>query len=140
DGNWIAVGNHGTHEVILFDASALLGPSTKPTGVLGGTDYPHGLRFTIDDRHLLVAVAGAPLLHVYERGDGWSEPRDPIRSVTGSNAQTFRRGRANRAEGGPKGLDIDRSGKVVAATCEEQTMAFFSLADFTGAGEPSREA
>ncbi len=35
-------------------------------------------------------------------------------------------------EGGPKGLDIDRSGNVVAITCEEQALAFFALAALTG--------
>ncbi len=135
DGKWIAVSNRGTHEVMLFDASAPLGPYTKPAGVLGGVDYPHGLRFTQDDRHLLVADAGAPLIHVYERGTGWAGTRDPLRSVTVLDDETFNRGRANPTEGGPKGLDIDSSGKVVAATCEEQTLAFFSLADVIGAGE-----
>jgi len=53
---------------------------------------------------------------------------------------TFNRGRANPQEGGPKGLDLDRSGKVMAVTCEEQALAFFSLADVTGAEELSLEA
>ena len=140
DGKWIAVSNHGTHEVMLFDASAPLGPYTEPAGVLTGVDYPHGLRFTPDDRHLLVADAGAPLIHVYERGTGWAGTRGPVRSVTVLDDETFNRGRANPEEGGPKGLDIDRSGKVMAATCEEQTLAFFSLAAVTAPEELSLEA
>jgi hypothetical protein len=127
DERWIAVSNHNTHEVLLFDADALLGPWTEPAGVLADVEYPHGLRFTPDDRHLLVADAGAPLIHVYERGDGWTGTRDPFRSVTVLDDETFMRGRSNPQEGGPKGLDIDRSGKVVAMTCEEQPLAFFAL-------------
>lgn len=128
DERWIAVSNHNTHEVMLFDAAAPLGPWTEPAGILSDVDYPHGLRFTPDDRHLLVADAGAPLIHVYERGGGWAGERGPIRSVTVLDDETFVRGRANPQEGGPKGLDIDRSGVVVAMTCEEQPLALFSLA------------
>jgi DNA-binding beta-propeller fold protein YncE len=140
DGKWIAVSNHGTHEVMLFDTSAPLGPYTEPAGVLTGVGYPHGVRFTPDDRHLLVADAGAPVIHVYERGAGWAGSRDPVNSAIVLDEETFGRGRANPEEGGPKGIDIDRSGKVVAATCEEQALAFFSLADVTGVEELSLEA
>lgn len=139
DERWIAVSNHNTHEVMVFDASASLGPWTEPAGVLTDVDYPHGLRFTPDDGHLLVADAGQPLIHVYERDDGWAGTRGPVRSVAALDDETFKRGRANPQEGGVKGLDIDRSGKVVAATCEEQVLAFFSLADVTGVGKPALE-
>jgi hypothetical protein len=140
DERWIAVSNHNTHEVMLFDAAAPLGPWTEPAGILSDVDYPHGLRFTPDDRHLLVADAGAPLIHVYERGSGWAGERGPIRSVTVLDDETFIRGRANPQEGGPKGLDIDRSGKVVAMTCEEQPLAFFSLASMIEAPAEIRAA
>jgi len=133
DERWIAVSNHNTHEVLLFDAAAPLGPWTEPAGTLTDVEYPHGLRFTPDDRHLLVADAGAPLIHVYERGAGWTGTREPIRSVEVLDEETFIRGRSNPQEGGPKGLDIDRSGKIVAATCEEQPLAFFALDDMIGA-------
>jgi hypothetical protein len=132
DERWIAVSNHNTHEVLLFDAAAPLGPWTEPAGVLTDVEYPHGLRFTPDDRYLLVADAGAPLIHVYERGDGWAGTRDPMRSVEVLDDETFMRGRSNPQEGGPKGLDIDRSGKIVAITCEEQPLAFFALNEMIG--------
>ena len=132
DGQWIAVSNHGTSEVKMFKASAALGPHTEPAGILSNANYPHGLRFTPDDRHVVVADAGAPLLHVYERGASWSGPHNPLRSVVVLDDETFQRGRANPMEGGPKGLDIDRSGNVVAITCEEQALAFFALAALTG--------
>jgi hypothetical protein len=140
DGRWIAVSNHGTHEVMLFDASAPLGPYTEPAGVLTDAGYPHGLRFTPDDRHLLVADAGAPDINVYERGSGWAGTRGPVRSVTVLDDETFNRGRANPQEGGPKGIDIDRSGKVVATTCEEQALAFFPLASMIGETAETRAA
>jgi hypothetical protein len=132
DGKWIAVSNHGTHEVMLFDACAPLGPYSTPAGVLTDTDCPHGLRFTPDDRNLLVACAAGPEINVYERGSGWAGTRGPVRSVTVLDDETFNRGRTNPEEGGPKGIDIDRSGTVVATTCEEQVLAFFSLASMIG--------
>jgi hypothetical protein len=132
DERWIAVSNHNTHEVLMFDAAAPLGPYTKPAGALSDVEYPHGLRFTPDDKYLLVADAGAPEIVVYERGDGWAGTREPRRVVTVLDDETFLRGRSNPQEGGPKGLDIDRSGKVVAMTCEEQPLAFFSLDEMIG--------
>ena len=75
NGQWIAVSSHGTHDVKIFAAAASLGPDTEPVGTLNNANYPHGLRFTPDDRHVVVADAGAPLLHVYERGASWSAGR-----------------------------------------------------------------
>ncbi|HET6564514.1 MAG TPA: beta-propeller fold lactonase family protein, partial [Xanthomonadales bacterium] len=114
DGRWIAVSNHVTHEILIFDDRWLLGRYSRPVGVLTGTAFPHGLRFTPDDRHLLVADAGSPVINVYQRGSGWAGTRGPLRTTTVLDHDTFQRGRANPAEGGPKGLDIDRSGAVVA--------------------------
>lgn len=131
DGQWIAVSSHGTHDIKIFATSGPLGPDAEPVGILQNANYPHGLRFTPDDRHILVADAGAPLIHVYDQGGGWAGPRDPARSVVVLDDKTFLRGHTNIEEGGPKGLDIDRSNNVVAVTCEERALAFFSLASFT---------
>lgn len=132
DGQWIAVSSHGTRDVKMYKMSASLGPDTEPAGILQDANYPHGVRFTADDRYMLVADAGSPMLHVYERGAGWDGPRMPSRSIAVLDEGTFLRGRASDEEGGPKGLDIDRSNSVVAVTCEEQTLAFFALAPITG--------
>jgi DNA-binding beta-propeller fold protein YncE len=132
DGQWIAVSSHGTNDVKIYSMSAPLGPDTEPAGILQNANYPHGLRFTGDDRQILVADAGSPLVHVYDRGAGWSGSRMPSRSVAVLDDETFGRGRASVEEGGPKGLDIDRTNSVVAVTCEEQTLAFFSLASIAG--------
>jgi hypothetical protein len=119
DGQWIAVSSHGSKDVKMYRMSASLGPDAEPAGILQNANYPHGLRFTADDRHLLVADAGSPMLHVYERGAGWEGRRPPARSIAVLDDETFLRGRINDEEGGPKGLDIDRSNSVVAVTCEE---------------------
>ncbi len=132
DGRWIAVSSHATRDVKLFDAAAAPGPETEPAGVLRDANYPHGLRFTADARHILVADAASPNVYVYERGASWAGPRDPVRAVTVLDSETFLRGSNSPEEGGPKGLDIDRSGRVVAVTCEERQLAFFTLGSVLG--------
>lgn len=132
DGKWIAVSSHGTRDVKLYRMSSSLGPKSEPVGILQDAGFPHGLRFTRDDRQVLVADAGSPAVHVYECGDGWTGRRGPVRSVGVLDEETFLRGRASVEEGGPKGLDIDRSNSVVAVTCEEQALAFYPLASIVG--------
>ena len=44
----------------------------------------------------------------------------------------FGRGRNNPQEGGPKGIDIDPRGQVLAVTCEFQPLAFFDLNKVSG--------
>ncbi|MGK2965137.1 MAG: YncE family protein [Tepidiformaceae bacterium] len=129
DNRWIAVSSHHTNNVKIFDGTKSLGRLAKPVGILRDAHYPHGLRFTADDRHLLVADAGSPAIHVYDSDSGWTGTHDP-RVVTVLDDETFARGRTNAEEGGPKGLDIDPSGTVVAVTCEEQSLAFHPLASF----------
>ncbi|WP_137932775.1 SMP-30/gluconolactonase/LRE family protein [Mesorhizobium comanense] len=137
DGRWIAISSHGTQDVKLYRISPSLGPETEPAGVLTDAGYPHGVRFTADDRHILVADAGSRVVNVYAGDGGWSGRRAPVRSPEVIDEEAFLRGRANVEEGGPKGLDIDRSNNVVAITCEEQTLAFFSLASMIGSASAS---
>ncbi len=132
DGRWIAVSSHGTQDVKLFDSSAPLGPESDPAGVLRRANYPHGLRFTSDDRYILVADAASPNVYVYERGQSWAGTRDPARSVAVLDEATFVRGHTNPEEGGPKGLDIDKTGTLLAITCEEEQLAFFALNSVLG--------
>jgi hypothetical protein len=61
--------------------SSSLGPDTEPAGILQNCSYPHSVRFTADDRHMLVAYAGSLMLHVYERGAHWGGRRLPSRSI-----------------------------------------------------------
>jgi DNA-binding beta-propeller fold protein YncE len=128
DGKWIAVSNHNTHNVLLYDSARPLDADALPDGVLRCVYYPHGLRFTADGRHILVADAGAPYVHVYAQGgQGWSGVRSPAASIRIMDDALFARGRHNPQEGGPKGIDIDCSGTVLVATSEHQPLAFFDL-------------
>src|SRR5690606_28252041 len=51
DGRWLAVSNHHTNSVLVFDTTTLE-PEGRPACVLRGVRYPHGLRFVDDGRAL----------------------------------------------------------------------------------------
>lgn len=127
DGSRIAISNHNTQEVLLFDRSAPLDADTAPVGHLRGLAYPHGLRFTRDDSLLLVADAGAPSVCVFARGEGWQGRHMPERTVRVMDETTFRAGRYNPQEGGPKGMDIDPDEQVMVVTSEFQPLTFLNL-------------
>lgn len=127
DGRWLAVSNHNTHSVLVFDREAAH-ESGDPVAVLRGVDYPHGIRFALEDRRLLVADAGAPCLHVFAADAGWSGAAFPAATVDVMDEPTFRRGRHNPAEGGPKGIDLDSATEILLVTCEERPLALFDAA------------
>ena len=129
DGRWLAISNHNSNGVLLYDRSDGLNAESSPVGVLRGVTFPHGLRFSRDGRHLLLADAGAPFIHVYSCGDlGWHGTRLPAASIRSMGEEAFRLGRNNPQEGGPKGIDFDRSMTVLATTCEHQSLQFLDAA------------
>lgn len=132
NGSWTAISSHDTHEVKLFATAGEESRQAEAAGTLKGVDCPHGLRFTNDDRHLLVADAAAPVIHVFRRQTGWDGNHDVTRSAVVLDEETYLRGRHNPEEGGPKGIDIDRTGRVVAITCQEEPLAFFALREIIG--------
>jgi Lipoprotein LpqB beta-propeller domain len=128
DGRWLAVSNHNTHSVLVFDREAAE-QDVDPAAVLRGVDYPHGLRFAANDSRLLVADAGSPRVHVFVApADGWTGPAYPAATIDVMDEPTFLRGRRNPAEGGPKGIDLDPRTHVLLVTCEERPLAFFDAA------------
>jgi hypothetical protein len=128
DRRWIAVSNHNAHNVLLFENTDALSAGSDPLGILRGAHYPHGLRFCADDRFLVLADAAAPYVHVYAKDDqGWRGVRSPVATFRVMDDALFQRGRNNPQEGGPKGLDIDAGGRVLAVTSECQPLAFFDL-------------
>jgi hypothetical protein len=127
DHRWLAVSNHNTHDVLVFDR-ARLHADADPVGVLRGVGYPHGLRFGLGDRLLLVADAGAPYVDVFERAEAsWATASYPLTSIRVMDDETFAEGHRNPREGGPKGLDIDTRTNVLALTAETVPIAFFDL-------------
>ena len=132
-GDWIAVSNHDRHEVLLFRRTAGLGPDAAPDAVLRNVICPHGVRFTRDQRHVVVADAHARYVNVYACGEGgWKGAHDPCSMVPVLDWATYLRGRSNPEEGGPKGIAIDPGMNVLACTTEFQTLAFFDLARVLG--------
>lgn len=128
DRRWIAVSNHTSHNVLLYENSPALNAGSTPDGILRRAYYPHGVRFSPDGRHLFLADAGAPCLHIYAQdSDQWRGVRDPIATVRIMDDAMFDRGRRNPEEGGPKGLDIDARSNVLVVTSECQPLAFFEV-------------
>ena len=138
DQRWIAVSSHLSRCVMIYDRTIGLDRNKEPDGRAFGVSYPHGLRFAPDGRSLYVADAGAPLMGRFESADGnWAGPRDAVDLFRVLDDETFAKGRSNIEEGGPKGLDLDITGAVMAVTCEEQALAFFHVPEMAGAaGRP----
>lgn len=128
DLRWIAVSNHTPHCVMVYPNSSSLSGGAEPTGILRGVKYPHGVSFTADGNHLLVADAGAPYIHIYaQQPDDWRGVRYPHASLRIMDDDTFRRGHHDREQGGPKGLDVDSASSLLAVTGHYLPLAFFSV-------------
>ena len=126
-GRWIAVSNHGHHNVLLFRNDRELGPASQPQGVLAGITYPHGVRFTENGKTILVADAGAPLVHLYRSDGDWTGERHPDASIQVLSDESFKRGNSDPTTGGPKGIDVTRDGKLMVITCHEEPLVFFDV-------------
>lgn len=143
DSRWLAVSNHGSQSVLVYDRAAGVDERSPPDAILRGVAYPHGLAFTPDGRHLVVADAARPLVHVFEAGDdGWAGTAYPVATHRIKEDDAYTRHRRNPQEGGPKGLDLDRTGSVAVVTSEGQPLACFAVADLRAtsgeAGGPRR--
>lgn len=129
NGRWLAISNHSTNSVLLYDRSETLNEDSSPVGILRGVSFPHGMRFSADARHLVLADAGAPFVQVYASDDqGWRGTRMPAASIRVMGEEVFRPGRKNPQEGGPKGIDFDRTMTVLATTSEHQPLQFLDAA------------
>jgi hypothetical protein len=129
----LAISNHGTASVSIFDSTHRLSRAASPIGCLSGVSYPHGLRFTPDGKGILVADAGRPVVALYRCVDGsWRGEHEPVAVARVLDEDTFLRGHVNPTEGGPKGLDMDATGEVLAITCEEKCLAFFHMPSLFG--------
>ena len=131
----VAVSSHNTHDVLIYAWSPAASPDTKPVARLTGIEYPHGLRFAGDGARLFVADAGSPAVLVFERPEwGWMGDVTPVARFAPISEAVFRKGRYNPQEGGPKGIDIDPTGRVLAVTNEVQPLAFFDLSTLPTGG------
>jgi hypothetical protein len=127
DGAWIAVSNHVDGEVLVYGNAASLHRRTPPAASLRGLVCPHGVRFTSDGR-ILVADAGSQYLHTFESPSGsWAGVQEPTHSVRVMDDETFYAGRYDSREGGIKGIDLDRSDRVLITTHKRDVLGFHDL-------------
>jgi hypothetical protein len=140
DGRMLAVSNHLHQCVLVYDRGDISDLDAVPRAVLRGVVYPHGLRF-VGAEHLLVTDTSRPYVHRFTApGGAWAGVHYPDATVQIMSDEDFLRGHHNALEGGPKGLDIDRTGRLVATTCASQPLAFFLLDDLVAHGaDPSDE-
>ena len=126
--HWIAISNHDSHCVYLYQNKPQLNLESKPDGILRNINYPHGIRFTMDDNFVIVADAGSPYVNIYAKNGGsWKGTRNPRTTLRVMDEATYLRGKINPQEGGVKGIDIDRDMNVLVTTCEEKVLQFFDL-------------
>jgi hypothetical protein len=127
DGRWLAVSNHDSYTVMVFELSTL-NEHADPVAVLRGAHYPHGVRFASGDRHIVLADAGAPHVHVFASSHGgWRGVGYPTLTLRVMDDETFARGRHNPQEGGPKGIEVDPRTNVLVMTSECTPLSFFDL-------------
>jgi hypothetical protein len=127
DGRWLATSNHNTHTVLVHSYPPA-DPDAEPVAVLRGVLYPHGACFGHDDRYLLVADAGRPLVFLFRRSSGgWPGGAYPDAAIRVMDNKTFAQGHVNPQEGGPKGIDLHPQANLLAATAESMPLAFFDL-------------
>ena len=127
-GEWLAVSNHHKNSVFIYRNDNSLDEESEPIGKLRGMSYPHGLRFSHDDRYIFVADAGAPLVHVYKMDHRrWSGKHFPAYGLRVMDNETFIRGQTNPQEGGPKGIDLTNDDRILVLSCEKEPIVFFDV-------------
>jgi hypothetical protein len=131
DGRWFALSEHHHGRVMIYRRS-----DKTLSAVLRDADlhHPHGLCFSRTGRALCVSCAEERYLHVFSGSGQWDKSMDSstfklvaveeeaYRKTKESTPEQFR-----SLEGGIKGIDIDPSDRVVAATCQNQMLRFFEL-------------
>ncbi len=131
DGRWLAVSNHNDHSV---DITCL--DDGRRSGSLRDPDlrYPHGLCFDHEGRALYVADAGERELHAFVSPTGnWKlSASSSAYTLPAVELEAFRKTKGSvgeerfrKLEGGIKGVDLDRTGRLVVTTCRHQTLRFF---------------
>lgn len=128
DKAWIAISNHVSGEVLVYENTVELNSDTPPVAVLRGTVCPHGVRFSPDGKRIFSADAASRYLHVFESKSGeWRGVQEPGRSIRLLDDDAFLSGRTAAGEGGLKAVDIDRSGAVLITSRKYDVIAFYDL-------------
>jgi DNA-binding beta-propeller fold protein YncE len=128
-GSWLATANHGQHTVTVFRrrtglfARPRMRLSPHPVTIIKDPlfRHPHSVAFTPATNHLVVTNAGANYFTVYASeqrrlGTRWSQ--NPVAQVIAHDGDVFKAvNMANKTEGGPKGVAINKN---TLAVCSPQ--------------------
>ncbi|HMP29199.1 MAG TPA: hypothetical protein PKD85_06350 [Saprospiraceae bacterium] len=126
DKKWLAISNHYTNSVLIFDLSSYLSRNTEHVGELINSGYPHGIRFTKDGCKMFVADAGSPYVYEYQNANNsWKGTFEPKAKYKVLTEDAFLKGRSNLEEGGPKGIDIIEDASIFAISNEETPFDLF---------------
>ena len=124
--SWLAISNHFTNIVLMFDLHAGLTCNSEHSGELINVGYPHGIRFSDDGNEIYVADAGSPYINLYEAQNGiWKGIFETVKKFKVLTEEAFLRGHANPQEGGSKGIDISADGSLLAITTHEAPFDIF---------------
>ena len=132
DGVWLAVSDHDHHRVLIFRLG-----EPSPRGQLSDPRllHPHGIAFDPGGTMLVVGDAGGRGLFAFHApGGAWNVVQTAAAAQTaGVTKEVFERVQAEtpeavrNLEGGIKGVDMSKDGRVVVTTCRGQTIRFFAL-------------
>jgi len=118
-GQWMAVSDHGSRDVLLYDAAEFLNEHSDPVGLLRGIYRPHGVRFAADGELILVADYEGSYVHFFKKKDwGWRGVHTPSKSLKVSN---------DGIHSPIKGIDISGALNALVTTGQGQPLAFFDL-------------
>ena len=127
-GRLMAVSNHRSEFVGIYENSKPLNEKSVPIAKLIGSGFPHGLQFSADETYIFVASAGRPFVYVYHNGGkGWAGEYEPVTTIRTLDDEAFKRGNVNEADGGSKGLSLSQDGTILAVTSEEAPLGFFDI-------------
>ena len=130
DKSWLAISNHFTSSVLMFDLHSNLTRYSEHSGELIKSGYPHGVRFSDDGKEIYVADAGSPFINLYQSQNGkWIGKYEPVKKLNVLTENAFIKGQTNPQEGGPKGLDISADGSLLAMTNHEAPLDIFYIKD-----------
>ena len=130
---WIAVSNHNTNEVYLYENNGELNSRSKPDGKLLGVGVPHGLRFTANAKAILVADAGSQDVRIFHSETGqWFGDFAPAASIQVVDNESFALGHYNELEGGAKGLELCSERPLMFVTCEHVLLSIFKIDSHIG--------
>lgn len=105
DGRWIAVSNHTSQSVYIYENVKSLNPASEPCAALPGITYPHGITFAGCAQFLFVTAADDPFIYGYHNPTGeWHGEYQPFTKFKSLDDETFKGGSYNEQEGGTKGI------------------------------------